>query len=200
MAAAGLLDLDDLLHHAVHLLQSNDAIRDQHRCTLQHLLVDEFQDTVCHVVDRGDRLYISIHRQIDVSIHRHISYDCIYLLMPFPADRPGDPHAAPALPRCMPFSLTHPLTHSVSVLRVRRHLLLPACHCTECLSVPAGQAAGWFHCGAVCGWRQQAGTHTHTHGTNSGSAPALCVPRKTHVLDVYAALPYPRPTAPTPSH
>jgi DNA helicase II / ATP-dependent DNA helicase PcrA len=39
-----LLDFDDLLLEAYHLLKDNEAIREKYRETYRHLLVDEFQD------------------------------------------------------------------------------------------------------------------------------------------------------------
>jgi DNA helicase-2/ATP-dependent DNA helicase PcrA len=40
-----LLDFDDLLVEAYHLLKDNEAIREKYRETYRHLLIDEFQDS-----------------------------------------------------------------------------------------------------------------------------------------------------------
>jgi DNA helicase-2/ATP-dependent DNA helicase PcrA len=45
MAAAGMLDFDDIIYWSVRLLEQDQEVRERWRANVSHIMVDEFQDT-----------------------------------------------------------------------------------------------------------------------------------------------------------
>ena len=65
LVASNAVDFDDLLVYAAHLLQENAAVRQKYSERLEHVLVDEFQDTnlaqytlIKHLSSRHNNLFV----------------------------------------------------------------------------------------------------------------------------------------------